>query len=120
MNPVLAAAGVLWLTAGLVGCGDMSGPSGEPDVAGKPTWGGCPEFAIQAMSIASGVRGASTLEDAVADYRKSGDHLVVVPVRGGPRHRWVVREDGTIRADLEVWHSRRGWFVTGVKRCSAR
>ncbi len=119
MNVVLAAAGALALTATLVGCGDTSRPAVEPDAAGRPGWGGCSEFAYQAMSIAKRARGAHTLEGAVADYRESGDRVVMVPARGGLPHRWIVRGDGTIRVDLEVGHSPSGWFVTGTKRCSA-
>src|SRR4051794_30141465 len=104
----------------IAGCGGSPRPSVQPDLAGKPAWGGCSEFSEQAMSIAEGARGAKTLEDAIADYREAGDRIVEDHPRGGLEHRWLVSEDGTIHADLELWDSHRGWFVTGAKRCSAR
>ena len=120
MNVVLTAVGSLALTASLVACGDTSSrPAVDPDVAGKPTWGGCSEFSEQAMSIAAEAPGAPTLVAALADYREPGDQVVAAPQKGGLKHRWLVTSDATIRVDLEVWHSHRGWFVTGAKRCAS-
>jgi hypothetical protein len=118
MNLAVAVAGALALAVTAAGCGSAPKPSVQPDLAGKPTWGACSTFSEQAMSIAEGARGAATLKAAVADYREDGDRVVRGPSTGGLAHRWLVDDSGTIHADLGVWHSGRGWFVTGAKRCA--
>jgi len=117
MNLALAT-GALALTLTVAGCGSSPLSNALPDLAGKPTWSGCSEFSEQAMSIAEGARGEDSVAAAVSTYRERGDRVVAGPRRGGIAHRWLVRADDTIHADLEVWHSGRGWFVTGVKRCA--
>jgi hypothetical protein len=118
MKAFLAAAGVLAFTVTVSGCGGSPRPHLDPDVAGSPTWGDCLTFSESAMSIAEGARGTATVAAAISDYRESGDRVLVGPRAGGNEHRWLVREDDTIHADLEVWHSRRGWFVTGAQQCA--
>jgi hypothetical protein len=100
MNVVFAAVGTLALTASLVACGDTSRPALEPDLAAKPTWGGCSEFSQQAMSIAAGTPGSPTLVAAITDDLEYGDHVMTAPQKGGLKHRWLVAADGTIRVDL--------------------
>src|SRR3954465_12150126 len=92
---VALVAGSLAFALTIAGCGGSPRPRVQPDLAGKPTWGGCSEFSEQALSIAEGARGAKTLEDAIADYREAGDRIVEGLPRGGLEHRWLVSEDGT-------------------------
>jgi len=117
MNLALATGG-LALALTIAGCGSSPRPSVQPDLATAPTWGSCSEFSQRAMSIAEGARGEDTVAAAVSTYREKGDRLLVGPRRGGVAHRWLVRPDDTIHADLEVSHTGRRWFVSGMKQCA--
>jgi hypothetical protein len=109
------------LTAGLLvaACGDGSTPRVQPDVAAKPTWGGCQERSMQNIDYLAGAKGARTRAAAVARYRVDGDRVVVRPARPHRNAQVLMVDDhNVIHHALEVWHTRHGWLVSTVETCA--
>jgi hypothetical protein len=116
---VLLTAGALALSAALVGCGDTSSrPHLDPDVAGRPTWGGCQTRSMQAIDYAVDAPGAKSRSAALAAYRVDGDHVVDRPARPHRNARVLLVDQGNvIHHALELWHAEHGWLVTMVEAC---
>jgi hypothetical protein len=118
MKPLLVAT---VCTAGVVlaGCGDSSRPVVDPDVAGKPTWGGCTETSTQITDYTADAPGERTARTALASYRVDGDHVVAVPARAHQNRRWLLVDDANlIHASLELLHTDHGWLVSSVEQCA--
>jgi hypothetical protein len=119
MKPFLVSGAVV---AGLVlaGCGHSSSrPAVDPDLAGKPTWGGCTESSTQIIDYTADAPGEPTARAALASYRVEGDHVVVLPARAHHNRRWLLVDDANlIHASLELWHARHGWLVSSVEQCA--
>jgi hypothetical protein len=117
MKIVLAAGGLV-VALTLSGCGDSPHPSVQPDLAGKPTWGGCREFISGTMDFVVDAPGAKSRSAAIAHYRLAGDHVVTRPARA---HRnaqvLLVDEHDVIDHALELIHTDNGWLVSTVESC---
>jgi hypothetical protein len=118
MTNVATAAGALAVGVVLAGCGHSSRPAVDPDIAGKPTWGGCQEIAGHSVDYIAGARGGRRLASAIAPYRQHGDHVVVVPRHDHVARQWLLVDDrNLIHTALGVSHTRAGWLVDSVKEC---
>ncbi len=107
------------MTVSLVACGDTSRPGLEPDLAGKPTWGGCRDFVGQNMDYAEDAVGERSRTAVLAQYRTEGDHVVIEPHHDHQRRRWLlVGDDNVIRAAVEMFHADQGWLANYVERCT--
>jgi hypothetical protein len=119
MNLAVAAAGTLALTRSVAGCGSSPKPTVQPDLAAKPTWGGCKNFVGQHIDYTVDAHGAPTRAAALADYRQEGDHVVDRPKRPHRNARVLLVDDrDVIHHALELWHSQDGWLVTMVQKCT--
>jgi len=112
---VVAVAGVA-----LAGCGTSpSRPHLDPDVAGKPTWGGCREHSLQVSDYTADAPGEKTALAAIASYRTHGDHVVRRPAQDHRAARWLLVDDtNLIHASLELTHTDHGWLVNVVEKCA--
>lgn len=120
MKRLLVLAVVLAAGLVLTACGHASLPRVEPDVAGRPTWGGCSERTTQIIDYASGARGERSLRAALAPYRVDGDHVVRRPAHAHRGARWLLVDDRqVIHTSLELLHAERGWLVDVIEKCSA-
>jgi hypothetical protein len=121
MRNAATAAATLALGVVLAGCGHASSrPAVDPDLAGKPTWGGCTESSTGIIDYTAGAPGEPTAGAALAAYRVDGDHVVVVPARAHMNRRWLLVDDANrIHASLELMHTRHGWLVSTVEQCAA-
>jgi hypothetical protein len=120
MNVVLAAVGTLALTASLVACGDTSSrPAVDPDVAGKPTWGGCQSMSSGSIDYAADARGEPTIARALAAYRKPGDHVVKRPRKPHRNAAWLLVDSrNVIHTSVEMHRGHHGWLVNLVEKCT--
>jgi hypothetical protein len=116
---VALVAGSLAFALTIAGCGGSPRPSVQPDLAGKPTWGGCRNFVGQNMDYGPDAVGAKTVAAALATYRKDGDHVVIEPHRDHRPRRWlVVGEDNVIRAAVQMFRGDQGWLASSVEKCA--
>ena len=116
MTRLLAAA-----TAGvlLAGCGTSSAPRVDPDLAGRPSWGGCKELSSLIRDYVASAEGAKTRAAAIAQYRKAGDHVVLRPAQAHRNAAWLLVDSANvIHTSLELTHGQHGWLVSTVERCS--
>lgn len=120
MSRLLTAATLLLGGAVVAGCGtSASTPRVDPDVAGKPTWGGCQERSIGSIDYVVGARGPSTAKAALAPYRKDGDHVVRTAPAPHQRRQWLlVDEHNVIHTSLGLARTEHGWLVDTVERCA--
>jgi hypothetical protein len=120
MSRLLAAVGALTLGITLVACGDTSRPAVDPDLAGKPTWGGCSERSTQISDYTADAKGAKTRAAAMARYRMPGDHVVFRGGHGHHRATWLlVDEKDVIHTSLELVPGASGWLVSTVEKCAS-
>jgi hypothetical protein len=105
----------------LVGCGAASPVAhGDPEVAGKPTWGDCRSRVSQIADYGPDARGSASRAAALAKYRQEGDHVVFQPARKAHvAPAWLLVDvQNHIHASLELYHGTRGWLVSAVDRCT--
>lgn len=118
---LLVAAGATTTTFVLVGCGAASPIAhGDPDVAGKPTWGGCQSRVSQIADYGPDARGSESRAAALAPYRQEGDHVVFRPGRNPHvAPTWLLVDDQNhIHASVELFHGSGGWLVSALDKCA--
>ena len=99
--------------------GPDAGAAVSPAPGTPPTWAACKTHSMQSIDYAADAPGAPSLADALAPYRKAGDHVVRRPRQPHRNPAWLlVDEHNVIRSALEVWHTRGGWLVGSVDRCA--
>ena len=132
MHRFLAASAGALVAVLLAGCGSTTsdvelGPpatgqprvAGEPDGAGRPTWGACREHSMQITDYASDATGARTRVGALASYRVAGDHVVDrLPRPHRNAQVLLVGDDNVIHHAIELLHTEHGWLVSMVEACA--
>jgi hypothetical protein len=120
MKRLLVVGTILIAGVGLAGCGTSSSrPRLDPDVAGKPTWGGCQERSEGSFDFVADADGAPTVEAAIEHFREHGDHVVRSAPAPLHRRQWLlVDEHNVIHAALGLMRTEHGWLVDDVEKCA--